>query len=340
MSDIPMVEYLIWSNCNNNCAFCWQKKINDPTTILNEAEKITAIDTTIAEIGKLGYTDILVVGGELLMPHSEEVNSKLAYLFRFIAERIRNDETRYFYVNTNMLYQDRTNLDSLITIFKGLENRLKFTTSCDPYGRFRTQEAENTFVSNLTYMHEHHPEINIVMNMIMTYQFGVQYLAGRDDGGMCIDTMKQFGVKYVNLLPYIPVEDDRSMDVTEGQILTMLEKAEAESPGYFADYVRDYDLNQNKILYEYHKGEGYRGCTAEYMDCGHNKNFSKVLKSGECYICRIKHYLEDWEHRFEGRGQQVIENGNRKGSGAIIPLFDDDTEDGFVEDWKPFEISD
>ena len=341
MSDVPMVEYIIWSNCPNNCAFCWQKKMNDTTTILNETEKIQAIDACISQISKLGYTDVLIIGGEILCPHSAEVNNKLRYLFNYMAERVRAEETRFFYINTNLLYENRTNLDTLLQAFDGLEDRLKFTTSCDPYGRFQSREAEYKFICNLEYLRDNYPKVNVVMNMIMTHQFFMQYMAGRFDGGMTIETMEPFGVKYVNFLPYIPVEDDRTMDVTKGQILTILEEAEAESPGYFANYVRDYDVNQNRTLYEYHKDKGFIEATAETMECGHNKNFSKVTEDGECFVCMIKNYLANWDHRFEGRTAMVLSEPGRRADGKIIPVLTDDdtTIDGCKdEDWDPWSI--
>lgn len=341
MSDVPMVEYIVWSNCPNNCAFCWQKKINDQTTILTESEKIQALDDCISRISKLGYTDVLVIGGEILCPHSDEVNSKLRYLFNYMAERVRAEETRFFYINTNLLYEDRTNLDTLLQAFEGLEDRLKFTTSCDPYGRFRSHDAESLFVRNLEYLRDNHPKVNVVMNMIMTHQFFMQYMSNGDDGSMSIETMEPFGVKYVNLLPYIPVEDNRTMDVTKEQILTILEGAEAESPGYFANYVRDYDVNQNRTLYEYHKDKGFTEATAETMECGHNKNFSKVTEDGKCFVCMIKEYLENWDKRFEGRSARTIEAPGSRANGKIIPILmdDADTVDGCKgEDWDPWSI--
>ena len=291
-------------------------------------ERIYAkIEEHVLERYRKGYvrgvldTDVLVIGGEILCPHSDEVNSKLRYLFNYMAERVRAEETRFFYINTNLLYEDRTNLDTLLQAFEGLEDRLKFTTSCDPYGRFRSHDAESLFVRNLEYLRDNHPKVNVVMNMIMTHQFFMQYMSNGDDGSMSIETMEPFGVKYVNLLPYIPVEDNRTMDVTKEQILTILEGAEAESPGYFANYVRDYDVNQNRTLYEYHKDKGFTEATAETMECGHNKNFSKVTEDGKCFVCMIKEYLENWDKRFEGRSARTIEAPGSRANGKIIPIL-------------------
>ena len=99
--------------------------------------------------------------------------------------------------------------------------------------------------------------------------------------------IKKFGVKYINYIPYIPVEDDNSMDVTFKDIIKVLAAQEKIEPGYINRYIDDFDLNQNKILYEYHKDKGYVECTAEYAECHHNENFKKVL-GNECYICKLK----------------------------------------------------
>ncbi len=96
------------------------------------------------------------------------------------------------------------------------------------------------------------------------------------------------GVKYVNLIPYIPVPDDDSMTPSWGQVIAALVNADKEIPGYLDHYIDDYDLNQNKILYEYHVGQGYVECTAEYLPCRHNKNFTKATPDGSCYICELK----------------------------------------------------
>ena len=54
------------------------------------------------------------------------------------------------------------------------------------------------------------------------------------------------------------------MDVTFKDIIKVLAAQEKIEPGYINRYIDDFDLNQNKILYEYHKDKGYVECTAEY----------------------------------------------------------------------------
>ena len=43
MTILPMHEFLLWNNCNNNCKFCWQRKDKQSTV----DEQLEAISLTI-----------------------------------------------------------------------------------------------------------------------------------------------------------------------------------------------------------------------------------------------------------------------------------------------------
>ena len=153
MGCIPTNEFLMWSNCGNNCKFCWQKKRADQRTILNESEKIASIDACMSMLSNLRDSDVLIVGGEVYAPQEPSVNAELSKLFALIANKIKLGEIRYFYVNTNLAYNDMVNIDSLMTAFIGIESSIKFTTSYDVYGRFASIEEEDAFIErshNLT----------------------------------------------------------------------------------------------------------------------------------------------------------------------------------------------
>ena len=195
-------------------------------------------------------------------------------------EMISSDKIRFLYVNTNLIYKDRTNLVYLFDSIKGYEDRLKFTTSYDIYGRFKNEEARKTFLDNLLFIKENYPKINTVVNCIITKQL----VESDFDDSQFKET---YGVRYVNFIPYVPVMDDRSMDVDFKDIVKVLAKAERKHRGYINFYINDLDFNQNKVLYQYHKDRGYEECTSNYADCHHNENFKKVL-NGECFICKLK----------------------------------------------------
>jgi len=276
-----MQEFLLWGNCTNKCDFCWQCKINDQSIYLNEEEMISCIKETFLKLDEINDgDDVLLVGGEILAPYYPKVNEYLHQLIDKCTKMISSDKIRYLYINTNLIYKDRTNLEYLFNAIKGYEDRLKFTSSYDIYGRFKSEESKQIFFDNLLFIKENYPEINTVVNCIITKQL-VESDFDEEE------FKEKYGVKYINFLPYIPVLDDHSMDVNFKDIVKVLARVEKKRSGYIDFYIKDYDLNQNVVMYQYHKDRGYEECTAKYSDCHHNENYKKVL-NGECFICKIK----------------------------------------------------
>lgn len=283
--DTPMKEFLLWSNCSNNCEFCWQKKLNKESTLLTETEKLESIAAVKSEISSLGLTDILIVGGEVYCPHSEEVNEALKGLFEFIAERIKSGMTRLMYANSNLIYSDRVNLDALLTAFAGIEDRLRFTTSYDVYGRFATDSAKTQVQNNLLYIKEKYPNVHPVMNTIITKQFYNYCVEGYFDINQMV---KDYGLAYVNLIPYIPLESGDLMQASWDEIVQVLLMVEVQAPHYLRYYTDQYDIQQDRLLKEYQKGVGLVPCSSAYLDCGHNENYSRATGDGSCYVCKLK----------------------------------------------------
>ena len=289
-----MQEFILWSNCTNRCDFCWQCKMHDISTILTTEEMIASI---FQVYHKIKYEindgdDVLLVGGEILNSYSQATDEAIKMLIDTCVSLVKEDKIRYLYINTNLIYENRTNLDYLLTSFNGIEDRLKFTTSYDVYGRFNhsfNKEKSSAFLnwfSNMLYIRNNYPNINVVVNVIITKQLVEK---AKVDDWVTDWNMFQtnLGIKYINFIPYIPVEDDHSMDVTFKDIVKVLAAEEKRNPGYINFYINDFDNNQDKILYEYHKDKGYVECTAKYSECHHNENFKKVL-GDECYICKLK----------------------------------------------------
>ena len=276
-----MQEFLLWGNCTNQCDFCWQCKKRDESIFLNKKEMISCIADTLSKLDNINDgDDVLIVGGEILASYYEEVDESLRELIDKCVQLISINKIRFLYINTNLIYKDRANLIYLFEAIKGYEDRLKFTTSYDVYGRFKTKEAEELFLKNLLFIKDNYPKVNTVVNCIITKQL----VASNFDDEQFKET---YGVKYVNFIPYVPVPDDRSMDVSFMDIVKVLARAERKHKGYIDFYINDFDLNQNKVLYQYHKDIGYEECTSKYSECHHNENFKKVL-DGDCFICKLK----------------------------------------------------
>ena len=287
--DTPMKEFLLWSNCANNCEFCWQKKLNKEATQLTETEKLESIAAVKNEISQLGYTDILIVGGEVYCPHSDKVNKALKDLFEFIAERIKSGMTRLMYANSNLIYSDRVNLDALFTTFAGIEDKLRFTTSFDVYGRFAADSSKMQVQDNLLYIKNNYPNVHPVVNTIITKQFYEYCVNNYFDINQMV---KDYNLAYVNLIPYIPLEAGDIMQASWDEIVQVLLMVEVQAPHYLRYYTEQYDIQQDRLLKEYQRGVGLVPCSSSYMDCGHNVNYSRAMDDGSCYVCKVKKLLE------------------------------------------------
>ena len=127
-----MQEFLMWGNCTNQCDFCWQCKKRDETIFLNKEEMISCIKDTLIRLDEINDgDDVLIVGGEILATYHEEVNPYLHKLIDKCVKMLSDNRIRFLYVNTNLIYKDRTNLVYLFEAIRGYEDRLKFTTSYD-----------------------------------------------------------------------------------------------------------------------------------------------------------------------------------------------------------------
>lgn len=312
-TDVPMKEFLLWANCPNNCQFCWQKKLANEEMILTESEKLLAIAAVKKEISVLPYSDILIVGGEVYSSHSDEVNVALADLFAYIRQRIDEGLTRLMYANSNLIYADRTVLRSLLTAFSGAEDKLRFTTSYDVYGRYANDDAKAMFFDNLAWIKETYPNVHPVVNTILTKQMCELISSG---GYMMRDMYNRYGLAFINLIPYIAIEKGDIMFPTWKDITEALVRVEAQEPHYLRYYVQQLDFQQDRVLKEYHKSEGFVECTASYSDCGHNGNYARATEDGECFVCKLKRTIAV-EMKTEGFDEVI-----RAHTGPIVTIGD------------------
>ena len=286
---VPMKEFLMWSNCSNNCVFCWQKKLNKPETLLTEDEKIMAIDKVMSEINSLEFSDILIVGGEVYCPHSQAVNAKLAELFNQIANRIKNGQTRYMYANTNLLYNDLVNIDALMTAFDGIRDKLRLTTSFDLAGRFANDDAKQLFLNNLAKMYSDY-QVSPCVNMILTSVFCDAVNTGQFNVSQFSDT---YHLSFINPIPYIPTSQDDVLKATWQQIERTIYRIEETEPHFIQFYIDQMGMQVDRVLKEYRKDvDNFVRCDSADNVCGHNINYTHIFSSGECFVCKLKNIFD------------------------------------------------
>ena len=200
-----------------------------------------------------------------------------------LADMLLSGNLRFLYINTNLIYRDLDDLSDFLSAFvmANVLERVKFTTSFDVFGRYVDMQTEKLVLDNLKILKHSYPQLNIVVNMIMTKQFCQKILNNELN-------IKEFCEKYkvgVNAIPFIVLGEE--MRATKDEVYRTLLKIDQEIPGYFNSYVDNFTLEQEKRLFEYDKTKGYLPCTAKMNDCGHNVNFTKVFADNSCFICNL-----------------------------------------------------
>ena len=149
-----LVEFLLWDNCNNHCKFCFLKENNPCPSFLDNSGR----EKSLSEVHKYVATnwdfgdDMLLCGGELFdTPMNNSLKSEFDKLLNTIVNKMLDGSIGYLYINTNLLYDINVSLIYFLTILSinGLLTRLRFTTSYDIYGRFKTDKDRELFFNNV-----------------------------------------------------------------------------------------------------------------------------------------------------------------------------------------------
>lgn len=308
----PIYEFLLWANCNNHCKFCFQQHQGQKDTFLSDEQKIESIQSVRNFIASKDYifgSHVLIVGGEIFGGFS---SAKLSLEFEnfldFLIKRMIVGKIDLLYVNTNLLYD---NLESLVSFLDKIDKnnlfgRLKFTTSYDYSGRFSSEEDRSTMLSHLKVLTDNYKgKLKVVTNMILTKPMCNAIIHDIDlwcpglvniHKGSIAGFMEQYNCE-VNTVPYIIL--DESLAATKEEIIEALKRTDHFIPGYFKAYVDNFNLDQDKFLYEYHAGNLNKlvFCSTENAPCGHSINFNRYQTDRKtCFVCDMLKAYKEYEN--------------------------------------------
>lgn len=277
----PVYEFLLWDNCNNHCKFCWQR---ENPRLFNKSQREIILNNVIKFINSNKFkknSHILIVGGEIFdNPSDFEL---LDTFFCQILEFMINGTIDLLYINTNLIYKDLTGIIRLIKRIETLNlfDRLRFTTSFDIEGRFKSENDKQLMLSNLKLLTGIYDKLQVVTNIILTKPMCQAIINDKFSVGQFMEKYKC----WVNLIPYIVLDNNLTADREE--IFSTLQKVDEENNGYLQKYITNLDLAQDKLLYMY-KDNKFQFCSCENSECGHSINFKKYSDTNDCYICDLK----------------------------------------------------
>lgn len=289
----PIYEFLLWENCNNHCKFCFQKNKRQ----LKVVEREKALKAVLRFLDSDQYvkgSHVLAVGGELF--YAPVLTETLARFYSALFQKMETGDIDLLYINTNLLYKDLTPLTVCLdeAARRNLLSRIRFTTSYDRAGRFRTDDDRLRMELNLDVIRERYPELPIVVNMMLTHPFCSHEIFSHRV--IRFETVDEFCHDHhceVNLIPYIIKKTE--FTPTKEEVIKTLLCVERDRPGYLKRYLANWRLVQEKRLYRYDKAtDGFHFVSSDAAPCGHSENFSRCFADGECFICFIEKMLGDY----------------------------------------------
>lgn len=291
MSPEPIYEFLLWNTCKNNCKFCHQKanKARFPGKFPDDEGKyksIKLVERYIKNGNCIDGSNILLMGGELFDTKlSEKTEYAFLQLIDTIVNRMYNQQTFLFYMNSNLIYEDLDLLYKVLERFnlniigRNLSSRIIFTTSYDIGYRYRIETDKWLVEQNLKKLSNDFPHVNKVANFILTDK-GCDFLLNHPN------FYKEFRDEYhclLNPIPYIIL--DPAMAASRKTVQNTLLGIEYENPGFIEQYVHNMCIEQERILLEYN-GTELINASSKNAECGHNENFRRVYKNdNRCFVC-------------------------------------------------------
>lgn len=278
----PIYEFLLWENCRNNCSFCFQQQKNQ----LTDNQKIESANQVLQFLQSDRFTKgshVLLVGGEIF--DSPSIFIQLCDFLDKIVDKMICGDIDLLYINTNLIYKRLDSVFHLLTTIQkhNLFDRLKFTTSFDLAGRFANQTLQQLMLDNLKTIKQKFPNCNIVVNTMLTKQT----CQAINNHSFSVKTFMQTYDCDVNLIPYIVY--CQHLAAERKDIFKALLTVDHEMPGYIDRYVRNFDLPQDKLLYQYDKQtNSYNFVSSDHLSCGHSENFTRYSTNGTCFICDLK----------------------------------------------------
>lgn len=282
----PIYEFLVWDNCNNNCKFCFQR---ENPRLFNAKGRKMVLDETIKFIESDQFkkgSHILICGGEVFDKPIDF--SILDDFFCNILKFMVDGTIDLLYINTNLIYKDLGGVDSLLRRIKTLNlfDRLRFTTSYDIDGRFKTEDDRQLMLSNLKLLKGIYKDLKVVTNTILTKPVCEKII---NEEYNIRDWMEEYQC-YVNLIPYIVL--DKNLMPSRNDLFKALNIIEKQAEGYLRRWIDNLDLKQEKWLYMY-KDNQWQFVSCEWDDkCGHSVNFKRYSDSGHCFVCDLKELFD------------------------------------------------
>lgn len=258
-AETKFIQYQVWSDCRNNCKFCFMKhqpptdKIKSLNFILNKLD-----DPEVYEYNEVGF-----IGGEIFDNQLE--NPEVRKLFYDIFRKVSTIKNfNKVYIATALNFDMKPYLIPFLDFLREIKllDKVLLCTSYDLKYRFHTEKSRLLWESNMLELHDKYPEMHLHVETILT-QFFIN--AVLEDRFSISEFCKKFHTRIDYLEPssgyYYHTKKECSEDIpeffpTKDSFIKFLEKTAIQSNEIDLQSFLSLELRSSKLYFlEYeHRG--------------------------------------------------------------------------------------
>ena len=283
-----LLQYNLWLNCNQHCAFCYQgsnpKRFND----IEKGKSIQRLINLLNDAETMDlYEYIAIIGGEIFDTPLTANNHELFFeALRLIKKRMLQGKFLQFSLNTNLLYKDLSLLCEVLDYFSDMPQRISIVTSYDVKYRFHTKESEQLFLQNLDFINTKYPKCNKTVQSIVSSYFVEAVLNNEFNIN---DFEKKYNCEYnLNNVIHSDLVDKlgKNFFPTREQYLKFLFFLQKTNLKLLQRF--NVDKDDKDLIYcdpDTNKVRVLTSLAQEKLECGHYETYQMYSDSDKCTLC-------------------------------------------------------
>ena len=180
MCEKKVIQFEVWNECNNNCAFCSNRYIQS----YSSQQKLRMLDIVQDKLMTSDiyekYNTIAFIGGEFFQGQLRDfqVRSKFFDILQIVSQKFNEGRLENFWITATLTSPNQDDLYSFLNIMKNHE-KIWICTSYDTIGRFHTDASKKAWNDNIQFIKKYYPKANINVTSILTGAFVDEYLDGQ-----------------------------------------------------------------------------------------------------------------------------------------------------------------
>ena len=303
-----MLQYLLWTNCNNSCKFCIRgDKLDAYTNTRDMLVSVEKAKTSILNQDWSKYSGgVSVIGGELFFIEDKTLQIALKELFIIICDKVLSvRDSVHLVLISNLLY-DISFLREVLDIFKerNLLSQVQLHVSFDTKYRFHSEAAKTLYYENLVKVRQIYPELVITVQCILT-QYLIEAINNKEFS--ITEFEDRYNVKFALL---IPLKSNLSIKLPDflpkrRDFINLLLKISVENPLTFRRFIdsaryafisKDFiDTQNDEELIPSNSALLY----PSVLKCGHCDIYQCYADSDKCMLCDMEALCQRGGTKFE-----------------------------------------